>query len=152
MEQSKERLLVLKKIKEFETKHLFNDDVEDDSPSKTILPKDVDYINKKISSKCLTFLANKLGKMFFEGMIKKKKLIIKEVIGLENALAVNGGAIVTCNHFNITDSYIVYKAIKPTLKKRHYLYKVIKESNYTNFKGVVRILMRHANTLPLSSN
>ena len=29
---------------------------------------------------------------------------------------------------------------------------MIKESNYTNFKGPVRIMMRHANTLPLSSS
>ena len=100
----------------------------------------------------MTVIANFLGKAFFEAMIKKRKFIIKEVIGLENALSVNSGAIVTCNHFNIRDNYAVYRTIKPALLKGHYLYKVIKEGNYNNFKGVVRILMRHANTLPLSSN
>ena len=152
MEKSEERLKVLNKINEYEKLGNFNDDVEDDAPAKTITPKDVDYVNKKLRNKLMTMIANKLGKMFFESMIKKNKLIIKEITGLENVSSVKGGAIMTCNHFHISDNYVVYRAIKPTLKKRHYLYKVIKESNYTNFKGVVRILMRHANTLPLSSN
>ena len=77
----------------------------------------------------LTIVANKLGKMFFENMIKHKKLIIKQVYGIENALNVKSGAIITCNHFNLCDNYVVYKAIKPALKKRHNLYKVIKEGN-----------------------
>ena len=154
MEQNKhqERLEVLKKIEEYEKTKRFNDDVETDPPATVINPKDVDYINKKLSSKFLTSLANALGKMFFRTLMKKKKLIIKEVYDVENAKEVKGGAIVTCNHFNIADNYVVYRTIKPALKKRHYLYKVIKEGNYTTFKGPVRLMMRHGNTLPLSSN
>ena len=152
MEKSNDRLKILEKIKEFEQTKRFNDDVEDDAQAQPIKPNEVDYINKKLSSKLLTIVANKLGKMFFENMIKHKKLIIKQVYGIENALNVKSGAIITCNHFNLCDNYVVYKAIKPALKKRHNLYKVIKEGNYTNFKGPVRIMMRHANTLPLSSN
>ena len=124
-----ERLELLKRIEEYEKSGRFNDDVEIDPPAITIKPNEVDYINKKLSSKFLTFLANKLGSTFFKMMLKKKKLIIKEVNGLENAKEVKGGAIVTCNHFNITDNYVVYRTIKPALKKRHYLYKVIKEGN-----------------------
>ena len=154
MEQNKhqERLEVLKKIEEYEKTKRFNDDVETDPPATVINPNDVDYINKKLSSKFLTSLANALGKMFFRTLMKKKKLIIKEVCDVENAKEVKGGAIVTCNHFNIADNYVVYRTIKPALKKRHYLYKVIKEGNYTTFKGPVRLMMRHGNTLPLSSN
>ena len=154
MKQDKhqERLELLKRIEEYEKNGRFNDDVEIDPPAITIKPNEVDYINKKLSSKFLTFLANKLGSTFFKMMLKKKKLIIKEVNGLENAKEVRGGAIVTCNHFNITDNYVVYRTIKPALKKRHYLYKVIKEGNYTTFKGPLRLMMRHGNTLPLSTN
>ncbi|MBO4484836.1 MAG: 1-acyl-sn-glycerol-3-phosphate acyltransferase [Lachnospiraceae bacterium] len=146
-----DRLRVLARIQEYEAAGRFNDDVEEDDPAIPIQPKDVDYTIKKLSSKFMTGVANCLGKAFFENMIRHKKLIIKEVRGLENATAVKGGAIVTSNHFHLSDNYAVYKTIKPALKKRHYLYKVIKESNYTNFKGPVRIMMRHANTLPLSS-
>ena len=121
-------------------------------PSKPISPKEIDYTNKKLSSKILTCFANFLGKSFFEHLIKKQKFIIKEVSGLENVKNVKGGAIVTCNHFNIKDNYAVYKAMKPALRKHQKLYKVIKEGNYTTFNGPVRLMMRHANTLPLSSD
>ena len=93
-----------------------------------------------------------MGKMFFSILMKKKQLIIKEVHNLERAKKIRGGAIVTCNHFNIADNYVVYRTIKPALKKGHYLYKVIKEGNYTTFKGPLRLMMRHGNTLPLSAN
>lgn len=152
MEKSKERLEVIEKIKSYEELGKFNDDVEDDAPAETIKPKDVDYVDKKLSSKFLRGVANFLGKTFFESMIKHEKFIIKDVIGLENVSMVKGGAIVTCNHFNLRDNYAVYRAMKPALKKGQKLWKVIKESNYTNFKGPVRLMMRHGNTLPLSSN
>ena len=124
MEKSEERLKVIAKINEYEKAGRFNEDVEDDPPTQTIRPKDVDYVNKKLSSKILTFFANFLGKSFFEGMIKKNKFIIKEITGLENAAAVKGGAIVTCNHFNIRDNYAVYRALIPVFRKRQYLYKL----------------------------
>ena len=152
MPDSEERLRVLARIAEYEKEGRFNDDVEEDDPPIPIKPGEVDYTNRKISSKLKTSAANFLGRTFFWNMAKHKKLVIKDVSGLENATAVKGGAIVTCNHFNICDNYTVYKTIKPALKKRHYLYKVIKESNYTNFKGPVRLMMRHGNTMPLSSN
>ena len=151
-DKRKERLEVLNRISEYEKASRFNDDVEVDPPAIVIKPNEVDYVNKKLSSKFLTKIANALGKMFFRVLMKKKQLIIKEVFDIENAKEVRGGAIVTCNHFNIADNYVVYRTIKPALKKRHYLYKVIKEGNYTTFKGPLRLMMRHGNTLPLSAN
>ena len=152
MEKSKDRLNVIEKIRLYENLGKFNEDVEDDAPAKAIKPKDIDYSDKKISSKLLRGIANYFGKTFFESMIKKKKFIIKNVSGLKNVSAIKGGAIVTCNHFNLRDNYAVYRAMKPVLKRRQKLWKVIKESNYTNFKGFVRLMMRHGNTLPLSSS
>ena len=152
MPESEKRLRVLARIAEYEREGRFNDDVEEDDPPVPIKPGEVDFTIKKPSSKMKTAAANFLGKAFFENMIKRGKLIIKEVHGIENATAVKEGAIVTCNHFHLSDNYVVYKTIKPALRKGHYLYKVIKESNYTNFKGPVRIMMRHGNTLPLCSN
>ena len=145
------RLEVLERIAEYEKAGRFNDDVEIDPPSKPSLPNEVDYVNKKLSSKFLTILANFLGKTFFESMIKKKTFVISSVKGLEN-IPKDKGVIITCNHFNIKDNYAVYRAIRPVLPRGHYLYKVIKEGNYNNFKGPVKLMMRHANTLPLSSN
>lgn len=152
MPDPEKRKRIVARIKEYESQGRFNEDVEEDDPAVPVKPGDVDYTIKKVSSKILTSAANFMGKAFFENMIRHNKLIIKETHGIENAVSVKGGAIVTCNHFHLSDNYVVYKTLKPALKKRHYLYKIIKESNYTNFKGPVRLMMRHANTLPLSSN
>ncbi len=152
MPDTEARMRVIARIAQYEKEGRFNEDVEEDAPAVPIKPGEVDYAIKKASSKMLTSCANFLGKAFFENMIKHNKLIIKEVRDIGNACAVKGGAVVTCNHFHLSDNYVVYKTIKPALIKRHYLYKVIKEGNYSNFKGPVRLMMRHGNTLPLSSN
>ncbi len=152
MPDIEKRQRIVARIAQYEKEGRFNEDVEEDDPAIPIKPGEVDFTNKKLTSRMKTSLANFLGKAFFENMIRHGKLVIKEVHDLDNALAVKGGAIVTCNHFHLSDNYVVYKTIKPALEKHHYLYKVIKESNYTNFKGPVRIMMRHANTLPLCSN
>ena len=152
IDKNKERLDVIERISQYEKAHRFNDDVEVDPPAIEIKPDEVDYVNKKFSSKFLTVIANTLGKMFFRFLIIKKQLIIKKVYNIDRAKKIKGGAIVTCNHFNIADNYVVYKTIKPALKRGHYLYKVIKEGNYTTFEGPLRLMMRHGNTLPLSNN
>lgn len=151
MEKSKERLQILEKINELEKKKMFDVDVEDDPETIELKPNKVDYLNKKLKSKIATFFANIMGKRFFEKMIKSKQMIIKDVVGIENFERVNGGAIITCNHFNACDNYAVYKAIKPYLKGKK-LYKVIREGNFTNFPNPIGFFFRHCNTLPLSSN
>lgn len=151
MEESENRKKILRRIAEFERQGRWNDDVEDDPESKVLLPNMVDYLNKKITSKVATGIANIVGTMYFEKLIKNCQMIIKEVRGIENYLAIDGGAVITCNHFNPCDNYAIYKAIKPYLGKRK-LYKVIKEGNYTNYPGLIGFLFRHCNTLPLSSN
>ncbi|MGN0961176.1 MAG: lysophospholipid acyltransferase family protein, partial [Christensenellales bacterium] len=96
-------------------------------------------------------IANHMGQSYFEKMIKKHQLIIKEVRGIENFLSVKGGAIITCNHFNACDNYAVWRAIREYMGKKR-LYKVIREGNYTNFPNPIGFFFRHCNTLPLSSN
>ena len=46
----------------------------------------------------------------------------------------------------------MYRAIRDYLPKGHQLYKVIREGNYTSFKGLYGYFFRHCNTLPLSSH
>ncbi|MBR4270178.1 MAG: 1-acyl-sn-glycerol-3-phosphate acyltransferase [Clostridia bacterium] len=146
------RKKVLEKIAEYEKLARFNDDVEEDPVSPALLPDDVDYLIEKRKNKFLTKLANFMGYTYFEHMIKNKKFIIKEICGIENFINLSGGAIITCNHFNIRDNYAVYRAIRPYMGKKQMLYKVIKEGNFFRAKGMVGLLMKHANTLPLSSN
>lgn len=142
---------ILQKISQYEQLEWWSKDVEDDPPTVELLPNKVDYTNKKLSSKFYTWIANICATCFFENQIKQKNLVIKKVIGLENYLSLKGGAIITCNHFNAFDNYALYRAIKKSMKGRR-LYKVIREGNYTNFKGLYGFFFRHCNTLPLSSN
>ena len=65
MEKSKERLEIIEKINTFEKEKKFNEDVENDPAVFPIKPNEVDYLNKKLSSKILTKLANFLGTMYF---------------------------------------------------------------------------------------
>jgi 1-acyl-sn-glycerol-3-phosphate acyltransferase len=84
-------------------------------------------------------------------MIKNQQLVIKEVRGIENFLKVKGGAIITCNHFNVVDNYIVWRAIRQCMGKKR-LWKVIREGNYTNPPALFGFILRNCNTLPLSKN
>ena len=73
IKKAKDRLEVLEKIKQFEKEKLFDLDVENDPPGKILEPKDVDYLNKKLSSKIKTKIANYGGKKLFDGWLKKQK-------------------------------------------------------------------------------
>ncbi len=151
VERSPERLEILKRIDEYEKNGWFDRDVESDPPTVPLDYESVDYTCKKLSTRIAAKIANIAARRHFDGMIKQNKLIIKEVIGLENYEKVTGGAILTCNHFNQTDNYAVYKVIQKKLGRRD-LYKVIREGNYTSFPGFYGYLFRHCNTLPLTAS
>lgn len=149
---SEDRKEVLRKIDEYERKGWFEKDVENDPPAPELRPEDVDYLGKKLSSKIKTAIANKMGRKFFDKMIKDGAVVIDGMEGAENlAVLKKTGAVIACNHFGIPDNYILYHCIQKSLKKKR-LYKVIREGNYTGFSGLFAFLFRNCNTLPLSSN
>ncbi|MGN1212453.1 MAG: lysophospholipid acyltransferase family protein [Christensenellales bacterium] len=152
IKKSQDRVNVLNKIEEYEQNGWFDRDVEDDPPSRTLQPDEVDYLNKKLKSKIATKYAYSMGKKFLDKIIKEKKLIIKETIGIENLQNLKSGAVITCNHFNAFDSFAVQTIFQNSKQKHKKFYRVIREGNYTNFPGFYGLLMRHCNTLPLSSN
>ena len=100
----------------------------------------------------MTKIANKKAVDYYEGLINDGTFVIDGINGMENYLSVKGGAMITCNHFSAFDNYVVYRAIRGEFRKGQQLYKVIREGNYTNFKGLYGLFFRHCNTLPLSSN
>ena len=148
---SPERRAILERIEEKEKAGLFHDSVENDPPTKELLPEDVDYLCKKLSSKIKRRTAIFIGDRYFLDLIKKDVLVIDGVEGEEHLDVLKNGAIVTCNHFSAFDNYIVFHCIRKYLPKK-YLYKIIREGNYTSFPGLYGFLFRHCNTLPLSSN
>lgn len=150
VEKSAHRLEILKRIDEYERKGWFSKDVEDDPPTIPLTVDKVDYLNKKLKNKILAAAVTKYARIFIDKLIKNNQLIIKEVKGIENYDKVaNSGVIMTCNHFNPFDNFAIHKILE---KKSPTIWKVIREGNYTNFKGFYGLLFRHCNTLPLSSN
>lgn len=149
--KSLERLRVVNKIKELEKKGLWSKDVEDDPETKVLLPDQIDYLGEKWTTRAATRFANRAAIRYFEKQIKRGNFVIKEIRGLENYRAVQGGAMITCNHFNPYDNYAVFRAIRKDLGS-HNLYKIIREGNYTSFPGFYGFIFRHCNTLPLSSD
>lgn len=150
MEKSAHKLELLRRIAELEKKELWHLDVEDDPETYPLMPDGVDYLNEKLSSRIKNRIANLFGARFFDNMIAKRQLIIKEVRGIENFTAVQGGKLVTCNHFSVGDNYAVWVALRDHMDGKM-LYKVIREGNYTNPPKPFGLFMRHCNTLPLSS-
>lgn len=148
---SPDRLAVIRRISEYEKAGRFDEPVEPDPEAKELLPEKVDYLCEKLSSKCKRRLANAIADRYFLGLIKKDVLVIDDVTGKEYLTALEKGAVITCNHFSPFDNYIVFHGIRKYLPRK-YLYKVIREGNYTNFKGMYGLFMRHCNTLPLSRN
>ncbi len=147
-----DRLKVLEKIRLYEIQGKFDVDVEDDPETIILKPDKVDYLSQKLSSKIATKIANRVAVWYYEKEIKKGNMIIKDVIGLENYKSVKQGCFITCNHFSPYDNYAIWRAIRNEFKRGKRLYKIIREGNFTNFKGLYGFFFRHCNTLPLSSN
>ena len=148
---STERQAVLDRIKNLEKAGKFDCPAENDPPSKELLCDQVDYLIEKRSSKWKTQIANAIADAYFKNMIKKDRLIIDGINGEENLAALKKGAVITCNHFSPFDNYIVFHCIRKHLPRK-YLYKIIREGNYTTAKGLYGMFFKHCNTLPLSSN
>ena len=150
--RSKDRVEILKRIEEYERDGRFDEDVENDPPSRMLMPDEIEYYKKGISKRFKTRLAFMAARRFVNRLIDDKKLIIKEIRGKENLRDLKSGAIITCNHFNAFDSFAIQLAYESAKKSKSKFYRVIKEGNYTSFPGFYGFLMRNCNTLPLSSN
>ena len=93
-----------------------------------------------------------MARGFLNNILENKKLIIKDIKGIENFKNLDSGAVITCNHFNAYDSFAIQIAYEASEQKDRKFYRVIREGNYTNFPGFYGMLMRNCNTFPLSSN
>ncbi len=147
-----DRVAVVKRIEEYERQGKFDIDVEEDPPSRELLPDEIDYLRTTSLAKLQTKIAYQKAKKFLDKILKEELLIVKEIKGLENLSALESGAVITCNHFNAFDSFAMHVAYLRSGQKQRKLYRVIREGNYTSFPGFYGYLMRHFYTLPLSSN
>ena len=150
--RAKDRVEILEKIARFEREGRFAEDVEDDPPSRTLMPDEIRYGTKGIRKRVKSKIAFAAARRFVKSLIEDKKLIIRDIIGIENFRNLKTGAIVTCNHFNAFDSFAMQLAYDQAQQPGRRFYRVIREGNYTSFPGFYGFLMRNCDTLPLSSN
>ena len=120
---SKEKQVLLNKIKEYEEKELFDVDVNDDPSTIELLPEKVDYLCKKKSSKLKRKIANFIADRYFLNLIKKDILIIDGIENehlLEDALKnyyqedwseleeeQEVGSTIICHCFSVTEQQII---------------------------------------------
>lgn len=140
------------KINFLEELGLFDLDINEDPPTIPLDPDKVDYLRKKLSSKIKSKLTTKYAEHMAKQWLKDKKLIIKDVVGMENMQNVKSGAILTCNHFNPYDCFTMELVFRMSGQNKHKkIYKIIREGNFTNFPGVYGFFFRNCDTLPLGS-
>ena len=148
IEMDAERLKVIENIKtaleegdSFRKVELGDPKITDEDIKRVVEP--FDTLRKKPKSKLLSFIA----RLIAERETKKRNSLTK-ISGLENAEGIEGGAIITCNHFNFMDNTLP-RLLAMKLGKKRKFYIVVQERNVfmTGFFG---FLMRNCNTLPVS--
>ena len=116
------------------------------------MPDEIEYVRKTRAEKLKTKFAFKMAHKFIDELVEDRKFIIKEIKGVEHFKNLECGAVITCNHFNAFDSFAIQMAYEAADQPDRNFWRVIREGNYTSFPGFYGFLMRHCNTLPLSSN
>ena len=147
----KEREEVLARIAALEAAggESFFVDVEPDPPGHPLAPDEVDYLQKKPANRVKAFFARRLADLSLLWFGHDLRITLEGVENLRG-LPHNGGAIMTSNHFSKFESLCVLKAAKK-VPGRHRLWRVIKGNNVF-IPGIIGFLMRHCDTLPLSTN
>ncbi len=112
IEKSPDRLAIMAEIEKLEREGKFDVDPEKDPPTIELEPDQIDYLRRSITDKLKARTANKIGETFLNNLLRKNKLIIKEINGIENLNKVKTGAMLTCNHFNPFDSFTVEKVFR----------------------------------------
>lgn len=142
------RGVVLLRIAAYEAEggEAFFRNVEEDPPSRPILPHEVDYLGEKLSSKLKTAIASGIEQVAKYILSKKHEITL---VGIEHLGAVRGGVILTGNHFEKDESLCAKLATERVGRRR--LYKVVREGNFF-MTGLIGFLLKNCRTLPLSSN
>ncbi len=150
MTHREERLLVIQNIKNaldegdsFAKVELGDPTVTDDDRRKIILP--FDLLRKNPINKIKAHFARRLAEKLTQSVNAHT-----EIVGLENALGVTGGAFITANHYNPTDSTPVRMVARACGKRKKHAI-VIQETNAL-MTGAFGFLMKNAWTLPVSAS
>lgn len=88
--KSPERLAILEKIAQYEREGRFDEDVENDPPSRVLLPEEIAYADRRFSAECRRAAAFGAAYLYFWNLRRKKELILCKTEGLEHLAGVKG--------------------------------------------------------------
>ena len=150
MKKSEDRIRVIENIKRNIEHKKFNAKAEEGDPIMTEEQRqevimNFDLLRKKTTNKVKRSLIRKKINDYMEEIDEDI-----ELVGLENALAIKGGAIVTSNHFHFFDATITKKMANKTGRKNKFNI-VIEETNVL-MDGLYGMIFNHFDTLPISSS
>lgn len=148
MEKSEDRLKVIENIKTAILNGELNSKVEEGDP--LVSPEDrqkvilnYDSKKKKIMNKVEYYFAKSLTDTITNSVNKET-----EIVGLENIMDIDTGAIITCNHFSKVDSTVIRYMINKIRKAKDFGI-IVQESNFF-MPGIIGWLIRNNKTIPLS--
>lgn len=133
----------------------------DNELNKKVEVNDATLNDEEIAKYLDTFYKNKNKKISYwfkhqsaNGIVRKyMKMLDNDITikGLENIkeLDLSKGAIITSNHFNPLDTFIIRKLVEKVLKKD--LYIVIQDTNLA-MPGMLGFLMNYVNVIPVSKS
>ena len=79
--KSPERLAILEKIAQYEREGRFDEDVENDPPSRVLLPEEIEYADRRFSAECRRTAAFGAAYLYFWNLRRKKELILRKPRG-----------------------------------------------------------------------
>lgn len=144
------RLKVIENIKFAVEEGNFNKKVEEGDPVLTdeqrneIIGK-FDNLKEKLQNKTKAYIARNIV-----DIITEKINMDTEILGLEKIKDIDGGAIITSNHFSKVDNTIIRYLLHRIGRGKHF-YIIVQETNII-MPGSIGWLLRNCYTMPLSKN
>ena len=144
------RLKVIENIKLAVKENNFNKKVEEGDPVLTdeqreeIIVK-FDNLKRGMSNKARAYIAR-----YIADIITEKINMDTQIVGLENIAHINGGAIITSNHFSKIDNTIIRYLLHRIGRGKHF-YIIVQETNIL-MPGSLGWLLRNCYTMPISKN
>ncbi|MBQ8648670.1 MAG: 1-acyl-sn-glycerol-3-phosphate acyltransferase [Clostridia bacterium] len=128
---------------DFHSKVEINDPNLTPEQSKAILDRYVQN-RRKASFKAKTLLARQAANLLTFALNRNS-----EITGIENALGIKGGAIVTSNHFSPVENTAVRLVVKKLGKKR---INIVSQETNLAMPGAIGFLMNYADIIPIAED
>lgn len=137
---------VIENIKQATQNGEYNKKVEVNDPNMTVKEQE-DIIKKYIEKqeKITYKINNKIANIILTAVTNMQNKETK-IVGLENIKDIDGGAIITSNHFNPLDNTIIQKLVRDLGKKRLY---IVGQATNLAMDGIIGFMMNHSNIIPI---